>query len=98
PTGFELSDELGLVQCWWKRTVVPVVVQSTTVSTGLLCWAQSQVLAHTSMTPGTPPQSKFSLMQQLSPTGTEAAACTQILPSQLVGSGFDAGELSGFTS
>src|ERR1044072_4195706 len=89
--------EPGFVHRWWKRTVLPMRFQSMTASVGFF-GAQLQVLAHTSITPGTPSQLKLTVKQQVVPDGTDAGADTQIMPIQFAGSGFGAAVLSVLTS
>src|SRR5919198_510356 len=96
-TGFELFEPSGLVQCMWKRTLLPTSVQSVLASTGL-CRDQSQVLAQTSMTPTTPLHWNLTRKQHVVPVGVPATAWTQISPTQPGGTGFGAGVWSVLTS
>ena len=81
----------------WKRTSLPTKVQSVLASTGL-CGDQSQVFAHTSMTPTAPLHRNLTRKQHVVPTGVVAVACTQINPTQPGGTGFGAGVWSVLTS
>src|SRR5438093_3949939 len=70
----------------------PVRLSGTPVS------CQTQVWAHTSITPGWPSQTKVTLKQHEVPGGTLAAAATLIHPVQFGGTGFGAGVKSSLSS
>src|SRR5437773_5332242 len=96
-TGSESPPLSGFVQCWWKRTVLPVLLQSTTASTGLR-GPQLQVVAHTSMMPGAPLHRKRTAKQHVVGIGVPATADTQTMPTHPGGTGFGAGVRSVLTS
>src|SRR5205085_8689926 len=92
-TGSDELSLLGLIQCMWKRVLLPTFFQSVEARTGrtrcqLHVRAQTSIVA--SSPPGTGPQMKLTLKQQVVPTGVDTGACTQIQPSQFDGSGFGA--------
>ena len=96
-TGSESPVVDGLSHRMWKRTSVPTSVQSRPESVG--CGrAHWQTFVHTSIVAATPSHTKFTLKQQIVPTGVPGGAVTAIRPTQFSGTGFGAGVLSVLSS
>src|SRR5262245_55061767 len=91
-----LWAEFSFSQRWWKRTIVPMVVQSTVVRTGG-AGCHWQAVEQMSIVLEEPAHPKTIPKQQLAPVGTAPATETQIQPLQPTGSGFGAGVKSSFT-
>jgi hypothetical protein len=79
------------MRTWNRSFAVPGrFVQSTLPSVGPWC-SQSQVIAHTSIVPGTFSHTNVTEKQQFAPNGVEAGAETTIHPCHPGGTGLGAG-------